>query len=71
MKTTITVLQIFLSLLLTGLVFLQSGDDSESRSNILSSNTFQKRGWEKAVYYFTIFTLALFVISSIIQTIIQ
>ncbi|MFZ2153192.1 MAG: preprotein translocase subunit SecG [Microgenomates group bacterium] len=68
MKTTLIVVQIIISVVLTGLIFLQSGDDNESRSNIMSSNTFQKRGWERAVYFATIAILVLFLISSIIQT---
>jgi len=68
MNTALTVFQIILSVVLTGLIFLQSGDDSDSRSNILSSTTFQKRGLEKAVYFATIGVLVIFLISSIIQT---
>jgi len=68
MNTALTVFQIILSVVLTGLIFLQSGDDSDSRSNILSTTTFQKRGLEKAVYFATIGVLVIFLISSIIQT---
>ena len=68
MKTALTIFQIILSVTLTGLIFLQSGDDSESRSNILSSSTFQKRGVEKVIYFATIGILIVFLISSIIQT---
>lgn len=68
MNTALTVFQIILSVVLTGLIFLQSGDDNDSRSNILSTTTFQKRGLEKAVYFATIGVLVLFLISSIIQT---
>lgn len=70
MNTALTVFQIVLSVALTGLIFLQSGDDNDSRSNILSTTTFQKRGLEKAVYFATIGVLVLFLISSIIQTVI-
>lgn len=68
MNTALTVFQVVLSVMLTGLIFLQSGDDNDSRSNILSTTTFQKRGLEKAVYFATIGVLVLFLISSIIQT---
>ncbi len=68
MKTILTVIQIILSLLLTGLIFLQSSGDSESRSNILSASVVEKRGWEKVVFNFTIVIVVLFLISSIIQT---
>lgn len=70
MNTALTVFQIVLSVILTGLIFLQSGDDNDSRSNILSTTTFQKRGLEKAVYFATIGVLVLFLMSSIIQTVI-
>lgn len=68
MKTILTVIQIILSLLLAGLIFLQSSGDSESRSNILSASVVEKRGWEKVVFNFTIVIVVLFLISSIIQT---
>ncbi|MDD3002776.1 MAG: preprotein translocase subunit SecG [Candidatus Shapirobacteria bacterium] len=68
MKTTLVIIQIILSILLSALIFLQSNGDTESRSNILSTTTVEKRGWEKIMFNFTIFTIALFLISSIIQT---
>lgn len=70
MKTAFIVIQIILSLTLTVLIFLQSGGDSESKNNLLSTTVYEKRGWEKALFNFTTFLLALFIISSIIQTII-
>ena len=68
MKNILTIIQIVLSVALAVLIFLQSNDDSESRSNIMSSVSFQKRGWEKIIFYITAVVLVLFVISSIIQT---
>jgi len=68
MKTFLIITQIVLSILLSTLIFLQSNGDTESRSNILSSTTVEKRGWEKVMFNFTIFIIALFLISSIIQT---
>ena len=68
MKTILTIVQIILSIVLSVLIFLQSTDDSESRSNIMSDSGFQKRGWEKIIFYITIIILILFIISSIIQT---
>lgn len=68
MKTILTIVQIILSVVLSVLIFLQSTDDSESRSNIMSESGFQKRGWEKIIFYITIIILILFIISSIIQT---
>jgi len=68
MKTALTVLQIVLSVILSILIFLQASNDSESRSNIMSSVSFEKRGWERIIFYVTIVVLVLFLISSIIQT---
>jgi protein translocase SecG subunit len=68
MKTALTIFQIILSVILSVLIFLQANDDSESRSNIMSSVSFEKRGWERIIFYVTIVVLILFLISSIIQT---
>jgi protein translocase SecG subunit len=68
MKTTLTVIQIILSLILAVLIFLQSNGDSESQSNIMSTVKTEKRGWEKVMFNFTLFIIVLFIISSIIQT---
>lgn len=70
MKNTFAIIQIILSLILATLIFLQSNGDTESRSNIMSSTNFEKRGWEKIMFNITIFVIILFLISSIIQTII-
>ena len=70
MKTILLIIQIVLSILLTVLIFLQSNGDTESRSNILSITTVEKRGWEKVMFNFTIAVIAVFLISSIIQTLI-
>lgn len=70
MKNTFAIIQIILSLVLATLIFLQSNGDTESRSNIMSSTNTEKRGWEKVMFNTTIFTIVLFLISSIIQTII-
>lgn len=68
MKNSLVIVQIVLSILLTALIFLQSNGDTESRSNILSSTNMEKRGWEKVAFNFTIFIVILFLISSVIQT---
>lgn len=68
MKNTLVIIQIVLSILLSTLIFLQSNGDTESRSNILSSTTVEKRGWEKVMFNFTIFVIVIFLISSVIQT---
>lgn len=69
MKTALTIIQIILSIGLIALIFLQSSGDTDGRSNIMSSVNFQKRGWEKVMFYLTIFVLVLFLISSLVQTI--
>ena len=68
MKTTLTIIQIILSILLAVLIFLQSSGDTESNSNLLSTSRNEKRGWEKVMFNFTIFIVVIFIISSIIQT---
>lgn len=70
MKTILIVFQIILSLILSALIFLQSQNDTESRSNILSNVNTQKRGWEKTLFVITLILLAVFLLSSIIQTLI-
>jgi preprotein translocase subunit SecG len=55
---------------LTALIFLQSSGDTDSRQNIMSAVNYEKRGWEKVTFNFTIFILVLFLVSSIIQTLI-
>ncbi len=68
MKTTLTIIQIFLAITLSVLIFLQSNGETESNSNLLSTTKTEKRGWEKIMFNFTIFIIVIFVISSIIQT---
>jgi len=70
MKTVFILVQILLSTLLVVLIFIQSSGENESRGNILSSTRFEKRGWEKAIFQLTIILLTLFIISSVIQTLI-
>ena len=67
MKIAVTIIQIILSISLSVLIFLQSNDDSEGRSNIMSSVSFEKRGWEKVIFYITLFVLVVFLAISIIQ----
>ena len=67
MKIAVTIIQIILSISLSVLIFLQSNDDSEVRSNIMSSVSFEKRGWEKVIFYITLFVLVVFLAISIIQ----
>jgi len=70
MKTVLTIFQIILSLVLATLIFLQSTGDNENGSNLSNTASVQKRGWEKVMFNFTIFTIVLFIISSIVQTLI-
>lgn len=69
MKTALIIIQITLSIVLSALIFLQTNGDSESRSNLMSSAP-EKRGWEKIMFNLTIFVIVIFIISSIIQTLI-
>ena len=70
MKTTLTIVQIILSITLAALIFLQSNGDTESQTNLMSNSVPEKRGWEKIIFNFTIVIIVLFLISSIIQTLI-
>jgi protein translocase SecG subunit len=65
MKIVLTSLQIIIGLVLTALIFLQAPGDSESKSNILSASTPQKRGWEKVTFYLTLGALFLFILNSL------
>lgn len=67
MNTALTIIQIILCLLLSGLIFMQSKGSSEN-NNILSETTSQRRGWEKILFNLTLFIILLFLISSIIQS---
>jgi protein translocase SecG subunit len=69
MKTFLIVVQIILSLTLSVLIFLQSSGETESRSNLIN-NVPEKRGWEKVMFNLTIFIIVLFIVSSIVQTLI-
>ena len=70
MKNTLAIIQIILALTVILLIFLQSNDADEGRSNFLSSAKIEKRGWEKILFNLTLALLTIFVISSIIQTLI-
>jgi protein translocase SecG subunit len=69
MKTILIIVQIILSIILAILVFFQTNGDSESQSNIMSQPP-EKRGWEKIMFNLTIFVIVVFIVSSIIQTLI-
>ncbi len=70
MKTILTIIQIILGVTVAVLILLQANGDTESRSNILSTAGVQKRGWELIMYYFSVGVIFVFLLSSIIQTII-
>ncbi|MCL4383855.1 hypothetical protein M1116_00175 [Patescibacteria group bacterium] len=70
MKTVLVLFQIILGIAVAGLILLQASGDTESRSNILSTTGIQKRGWELIMYYITIGLIVVFLLSSVIQTII-
>jgi len=69
MKTLLTIIQIILAISLTILIFFQSGSE-ESNSNLINTSSYEKRGWEKVMFNLTIVLLVIFLVSSIIQTII-
>ena len=70
MKIALTILQIILGLGVIISILLQASGDTESRSNILSTAGSQKRGWELIAYYLTVGVVVIFLLSSIIQTLI-
>lgn len=67
MKNILTIFQIFLCIILSALIFLQSKGANEN-SNILSESSTQRRGWEKVLFNSTLFIILIFLISSIIQS---
>lgn len=67
MQTFLIITQIVLSVLITVLIFLQAPADSDGRSNLMSTVNFEKRGWEKVMFNFTIIILIAFIASSLIQ----
>jgi protein translocase SecG subunit len=69
MNTTLTIIQIILCFVLTALIFMQS-KGSDENSNILSESFSQRRGWEKILFNLTLFTIFLFLVSSIVQSLI-
>jgi len=69
-KTILNIIQILLSTLIIVLVFLQSSGQDDSRGNIITTIKFEKRGWEKTMFIITIIVIFLFLVSSIVQTII-
>ncbi|MGI5840829.1 MAG: preprotein translocase subunit SecG [Patescibacteria group bacterium] len=69
MNTALTIIQILLSVLLITLIFLQSNGEGEYKTNILSTVSYEKRGWEKFLFTLTFLVLSLFILSSIVQII--
>lgn len=69
MNTVLIIFQIIICLVLSTLIFLQSKGSNEN-SNILSETTAQRRGWEKILFNLTLFIILLFLISSIVQSMI-
>lgn len=69
MKTALTIFQIIICIALSALIFLQSKGSNEN-NNILSETSSERRGWEKILFNLTLFIILLFLISSIVQTLI-
>jgi len=70
MKTALTAIQIVLSALLTFLIFMQSTGENENRQNLAAAISLEKRGWERAVFIFTLIIMVAFIISSIVQIVV-
>jgi protein translocase SecG subunit len=68
MNTILILVQILLSISLIALIFLQSSGSAEGRGNFFSNVSFEKRGWEKFMFNLTITIFVLFIISSLVQT---
>ncbi len=58
--------QTLISLLVIGLIFLQPGNDNESRGNFFSSTKTNKRGWEKVIFQLTLFLVSTFAVLNLI-----
>jgi len=69
MKTALVIFQILICIVLSTLIFLQSKGSNEN-NNILSESNSERRGWEKILFNLTLFIILLFLISSIVQTLI-
>lgn len=67
MNLLATIFHIILSLTLITLIFMQS-KGSQENSNLLSNSIPERRGWEKAMFNLTLVIAALFLISSISQS---
>ncbi len=52
------------------MIFLQATGENDQKSNLLATNS-GKRGWDKILFNLTIFTLVLFVISSVVQVVLK
>jgi len=63
-------LHIILSLSTIALIFIQPSSGGLGSSNILSSTTPTRRGWDKIIFSLTIVTLFVFLVSAIIQAVI-
>ena len=70
MNPILAIIQILLSLVLIILVFFQTNNAGDGRSNFLSDSVTEKRGWEKITFNLTLVVLILFIISSVIQVLI-
>ena len=68
-KLVLIILQIISGIATITLIFFQSQGNLESNSNLLSSNSVPKRGWEKITFIMTIITAILFLVLSILQTV--
>ncbi len=70
MKETFLVVHIVVSIVLTGLILLQTSSQNTSQRMTLVKPKHTRRGMEKLTYLLTFFTLFLFIALSILQLLI-
>jgi len=71
MRGVLNVIQIFISILLIGLILIQARGTGFGRSNSFGgSSSFSKRGLEKLIFRLTFIVVSLFLIVAIISLLI-
>jgi protein translocase SecG subunit len=70
MKETLLIIQIVLSVILTGLILLQTSSENTGQSISLIKPKHTRRGMERLTYLLTFFTLFIFIALSVLQLLI-
>lgn len=70
MKTALLLMQIIIAIGLIGLIIMQARGTGLGRTFAASSTSFSRRGVERLVYKTTFFLAGLFIVISILQTVI-